>query len=183
MMTAAKSGERSSGIWSIVFISVISAFLLMTIIQGQEAYAERKKVYGTGKAVSTVSETKIVPGDLPKHTLTFSSRIDMQESPNPDFVGQVIAHHVSDYTAGTGRHWGYRVITHSSGDKAIMAIEGMTKTVAKPKAFPDISFEGKWRYTGGTGRFKGITGRGTYTGKVTKAGLTYDWEGEYEIKP
>jgi len=155
----------------------------MPLINSQDAYAERKKVSGTGKGITEISETKMIPGDIPKHEIRCSSRLDMQDSPNPDFAGQVLAYEVSDYTAGTGRHWGYRAATHSSGDKAFMAIEGMTKTVVKPNAFPDISFEGKWWYTGGTGRFKGITGSGTYTGKVTREGVTYAWEGEYETKP
>lgn len=180
-MTTAKNSKTAS-ISVILCILVVSILFLSSLIHPQGAYAEQKKISGTGKAVTTISQTKMLPGDLPKHEITLSSRIDMQESSNPEFNGQVIIRGMTDYTAGTGHHWGYREMTHSSGDKLFSAYDGMTKTVLKPNSFPDISFEGKWWYTGGTGRFKGITGEGTYTGKVTKAGLKYDWEGEYDIK-
>jgi hypothetical protein len=46
--------------------------------------------------------------------------------------------------------------------------------------------EGKWWYTGGTGKFKGITGGGTgktrgILGKLESA--ISEWTGEYELKP
>jgi hypothetical protein len=154
----------------------------MSLSQPQEALAEGKKISGTGRAVTMIAVSKMFPGDHPQHEITLNTRLDMQESADPDFAGQAIIREVSDYAAGTGRHWGYREYTHPSGDKSFSAYEGMTKTVVKPDAFPDISFEGKWWYTSGTGTYKGITGGGTYKGKVTKAGVMYDWEGEYEIK-
>ena len=85
MMTEPKSGKKTFGTWRIVFILVASAYLMMSLIQSQEAYAERKKVSGTGKAITTISQTKVFPGDLPKHEITLTSRLDTQESPNPDF--------------------------------------------------------------------------------------------------
>ena len=59
------------------------------------------------------------------------------------------------------------------------AVFGETKRVAEP---PEVTFQGEWRYTGGTGRFKGITGNGTYKGELTAAGLTYEYQGAYEVK-
>ena len=37
-------------------------------------------------------------------------------------------------------------------------------------------------FTGGTGMLTGLTGGGTYTGGVSSAGLTYQYEGDYEVK-
>ena len=44
------------------------------------------------------------------------------------------------------------------------------------------TFEGTWKFTGGTGMFSGASGSGTYSGRITAEGLTYEWEGDYELK-
>ena len=123
------------------------------------------------------------PGDKPEHEVTLINLRAVDNSADPDFnnvqVNEIL---VSDYTAGTGRDWGHRAGTHPDGDKMYMSFEGTAKTVIKPDGSPDTTFEGKWWYTGGTGKFKGITGDGTYKGKATAEGITYTWEGEYEIK-
>ena len=67
-------------------------------------------------------------------------------------------------------------------DTTFSSIEGQTKTVPKASGPPEITFAGKWQLTGGTGKWKGITGGGTYQGSVTSAGVTYQFEGEYEVK-
>jgi len=46
---------------------------------------------------------------------------------------------------------------------------------------PDTSV-GTWSYTGGTGKFKGITGKGTYKGKADASGnMVTEVEGEYTL--
>ena len=42
--------------------------------------------------------------------------------------------------------------------------------------------EGTWSYTGGTGKFKGIKGKGTYKGKADSSGtMVSEIEGDYEL--
>ena len=164
-------------------MAVIATWLLASLFQPSEAYAGGKKISGTGKVLAIVSQTNIYPGDNPKHVVALSNFHEVDNSADPDFNNiQVNEVSATDYTAGTGTMRGYRVSTHPGGDKTFMAFEGMTKTVMKPGGPPETTFEGKWWYTGGTGKFKGITGDGTYKGEVTKAGVTYGWEGEYEVK-
>ena len=44
------------------------------------------------------------------------------------------------------------------------------------------SAEGTWSFTGGTGKLKGIKGKGAYKGKGAPDGsATYEVEGEYEL--
>jgi hypothetical protein len=46
---------------------------------------------------------------------------------------------------------------------------------------PDAA-EGSWSYTGGTGKLKGLKGKGTFTGKAAADGtVTYEVEGEYTL--
>jgi hypothetical protein len=166
-----------------VLLVVIAAWLPVSVFQCPDAYAGGKKISGTGKVIAIVSETKIYPGDNRSHVLALSNMHEVDNSADPLFnnvqVNEVVA---SDYTAGTGTMRGYRVSTHPGGHKTFMAMEGLTKTVMKPGGPPKTTFGGKWWYTGGTGKLKGITGGGTFKGKVTKAGVTYEWEGEYEVK-
>ncbi len=169
--------------WSVVSFSVVMLWLLGSLLQIQEAYAGGKKVLGTGKVDAIQSRVVMSPGDNPQHEVTLTSRRDVWQSADPDW-NNVQTHHVvyTDYTAGTGAHRGNIVAVRPSGDKTFSAFEGMTKTVTKPDGSPEATFEGKLWLTGGTGKFTGITGGGTYKGQLTKAGLTYEWEVEYEIK-
>jgi hypothetical protein len=44
------------------------------------------------------------------------------------------------------------------------------------------SAEGTWSFSGGTGRLKGVKGKGSFKGKgATDGSVTYDVEGEYEL--
>jgi uncharacterized Zn-binding protein involved in type VI secretion len=72
-----------------------------------------------------------------------------------------------------GRH----VSTMQSGDKAFVSYRG-TETL---KDGVLVASKGTWAYTGGTGKLKGIIGKGTYTcapsGDSTSCGI----EGDYEL--
>jgi hypothetical protein len=162
---------------------VVVLWLLGSLLQTQEAYAAGKKVLGTGKVDAILSLVVMSPGDNPQHEVTLTSRRDVWQSADPDW-NNVQTHHVvyTDHTAGTGAHRGNIVGVRPSGDKTFSAFEGTMKTVTKPDGSPEVTFEGKIWATGGTGKFTGITGGGTYKGQLTKAGITYEWEVEYEIK-
>ncbi len=159
---------------------LLGSWLLMLLVPAPEAFAQSKKISGTGKPVAVLSETKILPGDDPQHEITLLRRLDAQTGTLGEVQVSVVS--VSDLVSGSGTHRGYNLGTFPDGDKLFSSYEGQTKTVLKPGGPPEITFAGKWRYTGGTGKWKGITGGGTYKGEVTSAGVTYQFEGEYEVK-
>jgi len=73
---------------------------------------------------------------------------------------------------------GYVVGTLASGDKMHVRTQGS----ATMKGEAIESAEGMWSFTGGTGKLKGIKGKGTYKGKGAPDGsATYEVEGEYEL--
>ena len=76
------------------------------------------------------------------------------------------------------RGTGYHVSNMSNGDKIYVRFQGNdTMLDGKP-----ATTEGTWSYTGGTGKFKGIKGKGTYKGKADSSGnMVTDVEGEYEL--
>ncbi len=66
----------------------------------------------------------------------------------------------------------------TSGDKMHVRTQGS----ATMKGEVIESAEGMWSFTGGTGKLKGIKGKGTYKGKGTPDGsATYEVEGEYKL--
>jgi hypothetical protein len=150
---------------------------------GGDAHAHRRKVSGVARPMVALAEVRMPAGDDPQHDVTLSHLTGVLKSTDPNF-NDVKVHEVtfSDCVAGTGTHRGYDVNIHPGGDKTFTRHEGVTRTVVMLKEAPQTTFEGKWWCTGGTGRFAGITGRGTYRGRVTPTGLAYVFEGEYEMR-
>jgi len=112
--------------------------LLSTSIPG--AFAQSKKISGTGRAVAVLSETKMLPGDDPSHEIILLRRLDVDKGTLGE--PQVSTITVSDYVAGTGTHRGHRVSTFPDGDKTFTALEGQAKTILKAGGPPEITFAG-----------------------------------------
>ena len=94
-----------------------------------------------------------------------------------------VSYSVSDVINGNGTQRGYTVTTNKDGDKSFSKSQGKVTTVMSDKGIPLVSFEGTWEFTGGTGKWAGIQGKGTYKGKFIGPGIfTYDMEGESSIK-
>lgn len=84
----------------------------------------------------------------------------------------------SDMSGKTSRDKGYGIGTLASGDKYFLRFEG---TTAYEKNAP-VSGTCTWNFTGGTGKLKGLTGKGTCTGKFDATGAAaFDVEGEYSL--
>ncbi len=73
---------------------------------------------------------------------------------------------------------GYHVAKATNGDTAACTYEGSaTSKDGKP-----VSSAGTWTYTGGTGKLKGIKGKGTFKGAPNPDGtMTYQVDGEYQL--
>ena len=84
----------------------------------------------------------------------------------------------SDVSGTTATDRTYVVGTMSNGDKVFVLVEG--KSTVKGGAFQSGS--GTWTYTGGTGKFKGLKGKGTVTCKGSPDGtMTCNIEGVYQV--
>ena len=159
--------------------TVVAAMCLVVLV----GEANAKKVSATGVGIGIAAETKMFPGDHPAHEITLTNALYLDSSDDPNFDNSRVQHvNVSDYTAGSGEHWGHRKVTHPNGDLAFGGYEGATTTVIDSEGTPHTTFEGTWKFTGGTGMFSGASGSGTYSGRITAEGLTYEWEGDYELK-
>jgi hypothetical protein len=84
----------------------------------------------------------------------------------------------SDVRGKTSRDHGYGTGTAASGDKYFVRFDG---TTTYDKNLP-VSGVCTWNFSGGTGKLKGLTGKGTCTAKFDATGAgEFDVQGEYQI--
>jgi phage-related tail fiber protein len=73
---------------------------------------------------------------------------------------------------------GYHVATMANGDTTVAKFQGSGKL----KDGKPVSGGGTWSYTSGTGKLKGIKGKGAYKGTANPDGsFTYKVDGEYSL--
>jgi hypothetical protein len=173
--------------WAMAGLFVLVGWFLVSLLQTREAQAAAKKISGTAQGFVMVSSTTMWPGDAPHHEIILQHERWVENSDDPDCpTAQVTSVSVIDHTAGQGTRRGYDVDTCPNGDQIFVAGEGTIKTVKQPDGSLESTYEGKWWYTGGTGKFKGITGGGTGKGKWILGkpeSFQVEWAGEYELKP
>jgi len=110
--------------------------------------------------------------------LTLVEVAGIQTSSDPLFNGAKITYWgTSDLQNGNGPQKGYWCNERTDGDRDWGTFEG--KVTASGQ---QVTMEGTFKFTGGTGKFKGITGGGTYKGHFPSATDVVDqWEGEYTL--
>ena len=88
----------------------------------------------------------------------------------------------NDLEMGSGPHQGYLTFTQGD-DKVIVKWRGKVTTTMSDEKTPIISFAGTFEFVFGSGKYKGISGDGTYNGQsISKSKYTVDWEGQYTLK-
>jgi hypothetical protein len=121
-------------------------------------------------------------GDRPNHSLvvaktscTWSKGMEMGGSQQKDGVSVASEELSNGKSNGKGVHWGSMV----SGDKYFVSFQGKS-TYGKDGSMESV--EGTWSYTGGTGKLKGLKGKGTYKGKGGPGGTaSYEVAGDYKL--
>src|ERR1700747_180021 len=114
----------------------------------------------SGKATS---QTVVFLEDVPNHEMHLSTITGLQKSSDEKWNDAEITYWgTADLVAGNGTQNGYFVNMHANGDRDIGTFEGNVKT-----AGGEVTIEGTWKYADGSGQFKGITGGGTYKGRMT----------------
>jgi len=126
-MTIAKSGKKLVGIWGIVCILAISVCFLFSLIQSQKAYAETKKISGTLKLATALTNATF--GHAGKTRVGVLSYLYVLSSTDPAW------NNASFFSASitidpTGQGDDYRVygaITHPGGDQTFIESRGSWK--------------------------------------------------------
>jgi hypothetical protein len=151
---------------------------IVVVLSGTTAVLAQTKFSSTlqcGKAGGSIEQHAIEVGDYPNHSLlidkskcTFTKPIEIAGTQSKEEI-------LTEFVEITGTKWrghGYGFITWANGDKSYYSLQdsGILKD-------GEPSGEGTWNFTGGTGKLKGIKGKGTY--KPGKEAI--EVEGEYEL--
>ena len=156
---------------SLTFLIVLS---LATVALAQN------NISGSSKCGKPDEQHILEVGDHPNHSLmidrskcTWTKPLEIAGTQDKEYVTTE-----SDEIQGNrSRGHGYAVDTMTNGDRAFVRFEGS----ATSKDGVMQSVEGKWSYVGGTGKLKGLKGKGTYKCKGETEGSTCDIEGEYAL--
>ena len=94
---------------------------------------------------------------------------------------QVVNTEIADLVQGRGSHQGYTIFS-SGADSTVNKWSGNLTTALGADKQPVTSFAGSWQKVRGTGRYAGVSGHGTYRGRMTGSN-TYEvtWKGEIEV--
>jgi hypothetical protein len=157
-------------------VGITGLVLLLAPVVGAQT-----KVSGAHKCAKpeVVGTTDVA--DKPGHTMTlvkdsceWTTPIEMEGLKAKDGTSTIFV----DTTATRSSSTGVYVGTMENGDKFFVSFHD-TAPVKDGKAGAG---KGSWSYTGGTGKLKGIEGKGTYTTSMNEDGTGgAEVEGEYSI--
>jgi hypothetical protein len=156
-------------------LSFLVVFALATVASAQT------KVSGTFQCGKPDQQHAIEVGDRPNHSFAIS-QMKCTWTKSLEIAGVQSKEDVyTEFVEVSGnRSYGqlYGVGTMTNGDKYYLRPQG--SGTLKDGLLETA--EGKWSFAGGTGKLKGLKGKGTYKGKGAPDGtMTVEVEGEYEL--
>jgi len=119
-------------------------------------------------------------GDRPAHTMSLAAQkcTWSQGELGGNRLKDEADTFTSDVTGNLSHDRGYGVGSLASGDKYFVRFKGTTTL----KGEAPVGAQCTWKFTGGTGKLKGLTGKGTCTGTFSTDGTSsWDIQGDYTI--
>jgi len=154
-------------------------FALLVAFALAASLAAQTKISGTLQCGKADPSYSIPVGDRPGHAFVIEKGTCTWTKPVEIVGTQSKVHEMTNFHDVMGERVRSRaaaVGTLASGDKYFLVAQGSSIS----KEGVALSFEGTWSYTGGTGKLKGIKGKGTYKGTSNPDGtITHEVEGEY----
>jgi len=106
--------------------------------------------------------TTLTLSDQPNHQLQISEVQGNQKSADPKWNNSRLTYwSTTDLMAGSGTQSGYYVNEHADGDRDFGTFEGNVTINGV-----EVTLEGTFQFTGGTGKLQGIRGQGNFKGMV-----------------
>jgi hypothetical protein len=123
-------------------------------------------------------QTAITLSDQSNHELNLAEIGGTQKSSDEKWNNAAITYWgTTDVVEGKGTQRGYFTHVHGEGDRDWGTFEGKVATSGA-----EMTVEGTWQYTGGSGKFKGLTGKGTFKTKMSSPkDVECTWQGAYEL--
>jgi hypothetical protein len=160
---------------------LFSTVIVLALLGSGNALAQQKQTVKYTKTTrTTLSETKVYPGDIPNREMVQGIYSDVLTSPLPEWNKiEERVFNQDDQVAGTGTHRGASIDFFRDGDKLFQKYAGTHRTTVKDSGAWETNYEGTFDVTGGTGKYANVTGKGRYKGKITAEGF-YE-EGQFDI--
>ncbi len=140
-----------------LWFTILAMANLAALVVAPPAGAETAK----GRSVyHFVKIERVEVGDVPGHVVGLAEHRGLMSLETGE-VATHIGRLTFDYTNGSGAFHGNNLLTFEDGSSKIFKAQG--KTTAQPSGVS--KFEASYAYVKGTGRFEGIEGTGSFTGK------------------
>ena len=150
---------RSIKIVSILFLGSMVAAL------SDSASAERKEMTYVKSNYRTFTKSSTMINDGTNHEVRQEVTVSDIVFSDPRFgKAEEVVYLTADEVDGSGAHKGHFIDTHTDGSQCYGDFEGSTKTVANTDGSWTATWEGTYRYLGGSGICKGLRGTGKYKG-------------------
>jgi hypothetical protein len=132
-------------------------------------------ITGSFSGRTTVQSTVSLQ-DNANHDLSVLEVRGTQKSPDENWNNSKITYWgTTDLVNGNGPQRGYFVNEHADGSRDFGTFEGRVSA-------QQATMEGTWKFTGGTGKYQGLTGGGSYKGRFTSAvEVDNNWDGTYQL--
>jgi hypothetical protein len=116
--------------------------------------------------------------DQPNHELGIAEVSGTQKSADPLWNDAKIAYWgITDLLDGKGTQRGYYNNVHGEGGRDWGTFEGQVTT-----AGGGMTVEGTWKFAGGDGEYRGVTGGGNFKIVMkSETELEATWDGNYEL--
>jgi len=134
---------------------------------------------GNLKGTNT-TQTVVSCTDTPGHHLILRAGTAHQTCSDPQFNNtRHSSWSTSDMIHGKGHERGYFLNEHANGDREGGEYEAKVSTSSNGQ----MTMEGTWKYTHGTGQYSGISGNGKFKGHiVSPTEVEVSFEGSYQLK-
>lgn len=127
---------------------------------------------------NVTAQTALAVADQPNHEFNLAEVVGIQKSSDEKWNKTKITYWATtDVAGGNGSQRGYFVNDHDADGSDRGTFEGRVATTGS-----EITVEGTWQYTGGSGKFQGITGGGTFKTRMNSSRqVEASWQGAYEL--
>ena len=116
--------------------------------------------------------------DVPGHELGLVEISGPQTTADALWSGATVSYWgIADLVSGSGTQRGYFINHHPNGDIDQGTFECKVATEGG-----SVTLDGTWKFSGGTGRLAGLSGAGTFKGRMTSPSeVETSWEGAYQL--
>lgn len=123
-------------------------------------------------------QTAIGLTDRPNHEMNLAEVSGAQKASDERWNGAVVNYWgITDMLDGKGTQTGYFTNDHGQQGRDFGTFEGKATAVGG-----QLTVEGSWKFTGGTGEYRGLSGNGTFKTKMTSpTDADCSWKGTYEL--